>query len=180
MKESPTRHENEEVLANWRVDASTWREFARAVRAYRARPGGYTPCHVKFPDDPPSPEGAEIVIRSDAVFIGDQIVDLRHDQPTAAALPYWLQLDVEYSECRPAFIIPVPFPPGGLVEAARVAEWFNKRIADQLSAIAEERARPTLNNRMLNLVEGHFILIALFLFFVLLPAVAGAIYLASR
>lgn len=180
----PKRHENEVVLASWSVDAPTWRAFVRAVGAYATQPGPRAPSFFKFDEQPPSPAGAEVVIRDDALFVGTHAADIPWP-PTVTLRPDWLEFYFAPSDGG-WFIVPAPVSLAARTEAARVAEHFGRREAEALRrnaeaqrAAAEERARPTLRNRLLNVVEGHFILILLAFFFILLPAVVGLIALAS-
>jgi hypothetical protein len=181
----PKRHKDEVILGSWFVDAATWRKFVRAVRAYDARAERGPRSAVKFKEEPPSIAGAEVVIRDDAVFVGPHAMTTGY-LTEATLRDQWLEILLDPSEGGPC-IVPVSVSAGARPEAARVAEHLSRLAAEHARKAAEEarqnaeaRAAPTLSNRALNVIEGHFVLFMLGFFFVLLPAVVAGLYFASR
>jgi hypothetical protein len=179
------RHKDEIILASWYVDAVTWRTFARAVRAHDAQAGQEPRSCLKFKEEPPTMSGAEVVVRDDAVFIGPHAMTTGY-LSEATLRDEWLEILLEPSDGGPC-IVPVPVSAAARPEAARVTEHLLRIAAEHAQKAteaarrdAEARALPTVNNRALNIVERHFVLILLGFFFVLLPAVVAGIYFASR
>jgi len=182
----PKRHPNETILASWLVDATTWRNFVRSVRAHDQQPGYIARSYWKFKDESPGPADVEVVIRDDAFFVGSYSLGIAYAPTTVTFRPEWLEFQYDQSE-GPSFIVPVPVPPAARAQAARMAEYFTQKSqdaaqknAESARKAAEERARPTLSNRLLNALEGHFILCMLLFFFVQIPGIVGIIYLVRR
>lgn len=181
----PKRHADEVILASWYVDAATWRAFVLAVRAHDAQPGYIPRSCIKFKEEPPTMSGAEVVVREDAVFIGP-LSETTSYLSSATLHELWLEILLEPSDGG-HFIVPVPVPAGARAEAVRATEHLSRLAAEsaRLTAesareYAEQRARPTLNNKALNIVERHFALATLGFFFVVVPAVVAGIYFVSR
>jgi hypothetical protein len=153
------------ILARWTVDAGDLRDFVREQRI-RAKDSYMPDGLLKECDAASQGAGLEVVCREDAILVGscrltNMFDDIRvHDT--------WMHFlgDEGYQ-------IAVPIPRGGRREAERVAATYRARF-EQLNAQAarehaEERAKPTLNNRLLNIAEAHFVWVLLGFFFVLIP-----------
>lgn len=178
------RHDKEVILASWSVDAPTWQAFVRALKFHAAQPERHAPCLLKFKEQPTSPARTEVVIRDDAVFVGPHAADIPW-APKVTLQADWLEFYFEPSDDG-WFMIPVPVSPAARGDVSRVIEHFERREAESVRInaeaqrlAAEERARPTLNNKLLNIFERHFAWVVLAIFFIVLPAVVGLIVLAQ-
>ncbi|MBA3560693.1 MAG: hypothetical protein H0W30_19105 [Gemmatimonadaceae bacterium] len=169
----PKRTRDEKLLAEWSVDESTWREFIRAIQHYAEQPGGAS-LGVSFPKEFP-PAGVTVAVREDALFVGRDAFDMRLWIGMQVTLrEHWLEFLPEPDE-RPHAIFPVPVPSRMRADAALVAGHFTAVAAECSRIAAEQRARPTFSNRLLTLVERHFIVAVLLFFFVLLPVLVGVV-----
>ncbi|MCC2668400.1 MAG: hypothetical protein K0Q72_871 [Armatimonadetes bacterium] len=174
----PKRPRIETVLAYWTVDAATWRQFIRDVRAYQQQPGAVR-CALELQDDFPA-SGMEVTVREHEVRIGGETFDFRYVADVKVVLrAAWLEFGGD-PDGAPKYIVAVPVPGHARDEAARVADHFTHQAAELIRISAEERARPTLSNRLLNVVEGHFVLVTLLFFFVGIPALVFFLHLLSQ
>ncbi len=159
------RYRDETILARWVVDADALREFARESRLRSKR--SFVPVELlKECDKHSAGAGIEVVLREDAFFVGEW------SSPNAFSQVHvhetWMQFigDEGYQ-------IPVPLARGARAEAERIAAHYEtlytREREEAIRRFAEERARPTWNNRLLNFVEAHFIWLLLGFFFVLIP-----------
>jgi hypothetical protein len=162
----------ETALAFWVVDAATWRAFVRAVRTSAEQTGVPHNTH-KLRDELPA-DGLEVVIREDSVHVGRERFEFIYLHMGVTLREGWLEFDASLGD-GDSCIFPVPVPAQARSEAARIADYFTQRSAEQYRREKEERARPTLSNRLLNFVEGHFVLSMFIFFFVLLPAFVALI-----
>lgn len=159
------RSQDKRILARWKVDAEDLREFLREQRlqAKRTRlPAGLLKEYEAAAQGP----GIEVVFREKAIFVGkcrlsNMFDDFRvHDT--------WMHFlgDEGYQ-------VALPMARGGKKEAESVAAEYRslyEQVSSQAArAYAEERARPTLNNRLLSFVEARFVWILLGFFFVFIP-----------
>jgi len=173
----PKKPKIENVLAYWTVDAATWREFAATVRRYQQLPG-VDHCALKLRDDVPA-SSVEVVVREESVSVGKERFDFIYAESLSVTLrESWLEFGSDPFDTQ-AYIFPVPIDARSQAEAARIADHFTHQIAERFRIAAEERAKPTLSNRLLNFVEGHFALAMFLVFFVLIPGVVGIIHLLT-
>ncbi len=163
------RFAGEILLARWVVDGAALRDFVRETRL-RSKWYTHVPADLlKECERHAGGAGLEVVIREDAVFVGEwgspDSFDAVRVQET------WMEFLGEEG-----YQVPVPLAPGARAEAERVAAVYTARYArDRAEAqrqFEEERARPTWNNRLLNFVEAHFVWLLLVFFFVLIPLFA--------
>ena len=160
----------EPALGFWMVDRATWREFVDAVRTYEQQPRA-SRCALDLSAEPPA-IGLEVVVQENQVQVGERRFSLIGFEGLRVTLqPAWLEFEDEYGN----YFYPVPVPRHARADAARIATRFTETMAAAVREAEEERARPTLNNRLLTWVEQHFILVLLLFFFVLLPAIVVAI-----
>ncbi|HEV7735425.1 MAG TPA: hypothetical protein VGR62_24845 [Candidatus Binatia bacterium] len=157
------RYRGETILARWVVDEDVLRDFARESRLRSKR--SFVPVELlKECDKHSFSAGIEVVLREDAFFVGEW------SSPNAFSEVHvtWMQFigDEGYQ-------IPVPLARGARAEAERVAAHYEalytREREEAIRRFAEERARPTWNNRFLNFAEANFIWLLLGFFFVLLP-----------
>lgn len=160
------RFKDEVILARWVVDAAALQIFLREKRLrsqwYLSVPQGL----VKECKKHAAGAGLEVVVREDAVFVGEW------------GSPNWFY-GVQVNETWMLFMgdegyhVPVPLAPGARAEAERIAVIYAARDEQaRLEAqrqFNEERAKPTWNNRLLSFVETHFAWLMLGFFFVLIP-----------
>lgn len=159
------RSRSERILARWSVDAVDLRDFLREQQARAKR--AYMPASlVKACDDGAHGAGIEVVFREDAIFVGNcRLSNLFDDFRVHDTWMHFLGEE--------GYQIEVPLARGGKQEAERVAATY-RALNEQLNAqaareYAEKRAKPTLNNRLLNIAEAHFVWVLLGFFFVLIP-----------
>jgi len=160
------RFRDEIILARWVVDAAALRNF---VLEKRLRSNWYSfipPDLRKEYEKHATGAGLEVVIREDAVFVGEW------SSPNS-----FFEVQVYETWMRfmgdEGYQIPVPLAPGARAEAERIAGIYSalcsKAFEESQRQFKEERARPTWNNRILNFVEAHFAWFILGFFFVLIP-----------
>jgi hypothetical protein len=167
----------ENVLAYWTVDAATWRQFVSTVRRYQQLPA-VDHCALQLRDEVPA-GGVEVLVTEHAVSVGAEKFDFLYADSLAVTLrESWLEFGSDPSDTD-RYIFPVPIDDRSRAEAARVADHFTHQMAERSRLAMEARARPTLSNRLLNFVEGHFVLATLLFFFVLIPAVVAFLTLLS-
>ena len=160
------RFRDEVILARWLVDAAALQTFVREMRL-RSKGYSFVPEDLlkeceKFADG----AGLEVVVREDAVFVGDW------------GSPNWFY-EVQVYETWMKFMgdegyhIPVPLASGARAQAERIAGIYSERytqaLADEQRQFHEARAIPTWNNRLLNFAEAHFVWLILGFFFVVIP-----------
>lgn len=165
----------ETPLAYWRVDAATWHRFVVALRQFQQQPGA-THCALELKDRVPA-DGVEVLVGEHTVSVGGTEFDFLYADSLQVTLREgWLEFGSDPSDTQ-SYFFPVPVDERSRSEAARVADHFTRQIAERSQQAAEERGRPTLSNRLLNFVEGHFALAMFLFFFVLLPGVVGLLHL---
>jgi hypothetical protein len=77
------------------------------------------------------------------------------------------------------YTIEVPIARNGKAEAERIAALYTEMAAEEGRRARAERQAPTLNNRLLNIAEAHWIWLMLGFFFVVIPAIVLVISLLS-
>lgn len=161
------RFQGETILAHWVVDAAALQDFARDTRLRSKRLSPVPEGLLKECEKHAAGAGLEVVVREDAVFVGEWGTPSRFY--TVQVHDTWIQFMGDEGDH-----IPVPLAPGARAEADRIAtiyEAFDERArAEAQRQFDEERARPTWNNRLLLFAEVHFVWLLLGFFFVLLPA----------
>ncbi len=160
------RFRDETILARWMVDAAALHNFVRETRLRSKRFSFVPEDLLKECEKHAACAGLEVVVREDAVFVGEW----------GSANCFY---EVQAHETWMRFVgdegyhIPVPLAPGARAEAERIAAIYSARYsqarAEEQRQFNEERARPTWNNRLLNFVEAHFVWLVLGFFFVLIP-----------
>lgn len=175
---TPGTHDGETVLTRWTVDEATWREFAANVHRYLAAPRA-PKCVLKSLDQP-APQWLEVVVREDAIFVGDECLSLQFSECDEPHLrDGWLEFACDRDYTAPYFF-PVPVPANARANAAWVVNHFRQALSQRARQLAEAQDAPTFSNRLRKLVEAHFVLVLLLLFFVVLPGAAVLIaYLHS-
>lgn len=162
------RFKDETILARWWVDAAGLHHFVREKRL-RSQLFSFVPEELlKECEKQASGAGLEVVVREDAVFVGEW------------GVPNWFY-GVQVYETWMQFMgddgyhIPVPLAPGARAEAERVAGIYSsldsQARAEAQRQFDEERAKPTWNNRILIFVEVHFVWFLLGFFFILIPLI---------
>ena len=159
------RYKGETILASWVADADDLRNFAPQVNSWWKRI--FLPSELRKEYEKISTGAAiEVVFREDAFFVGrwgcsSHLYDyvLVHDT--------WMQfIGDEGSQ------IPVPLARGAKADAERIAAHYaaldTRTREASARQFAEERAKPTPNNRLLHFVEAHLAWLLLGVF-VLLP-----------
>jgi len=156
------RHGDEIVQARWTVDPASLRDFTREVRLrYRHPPENLIEQCERY-----SATGIEVVFRDDAFFVGDWCWDFLYNEiPEVRVHETWLQM-VDTAE---DYEFPVPLARGAAFAAERIAARYDRMRQEAGRRAFEERHAPTLNNRLLDLVEGHFVWVVLGLFFAVIP-----------
>ena len=167
---TPKRYHEEKVLTRWPVDQTTWYEFAADVRRYIAAPRAPA-CVLKSLDQPP-PRALEVVIRDDAVFVGDEWLALEFSECDEPHLrDGWLEFACDKDYTAPHFF-PIPVPAHARANAAWVVNHFRQALAERARRLAQADAAPTFSNRLRKWVEAHFIMVVLLFFFVVIPGAA--------
>ena len=174
----PRRHDREAVLTRWTVDEATWREFAANVHRYIDEPRAPT-CLLRSLDQP-TPRQLEVVVRDDAIFVGDESLSLQFSECEEPHLrDEWLEFRCDNDYTAPQFF-PIPVPAAARANAAWVVTHFRRALAERARQLAEAQDAPTFSNRLRKFVEAHFIVVLLVLFFVVLPGAAVLVaYLQS-
>ena len=174
----PKRHAGETILTRWTVDDATWREFAANVHRSLKLPRAPA-CVLKSLNQPP-PTRLEVVVRNDAIFVGDECLSLQFSECEDPYLrEHWLEFACDRDYTAPYFF-PIPVPAAARPHAAWVVDHFRRALAERARLMAEADNAPTLSNRVRKWVEAHFIMVVLLFFFVLLPGAAViAAYLHS-
>lgn len=160
------RFKGEVILARWVVDAIALQNFVREPQIRSKWYSDMPKDLLKECERHATGTGLEVVVREDAVFVGEW------------GSPNWFS-SVQVHETWAHFMgdegysIAVPLAPEARAEAERIAAVYaaldeRARVKAQRQ-FEEERAKPTLNNRMLNFVEANFAWLALGCFFVLIP-----------
>jgi hypothetical protein len=166
----PRRYGGETVLTRWTVDAATWRQFAANVHRYIDAPRA--PACVLKSRDQPAPQRLEIIVREDAVFVGDECLSLQFSECEDPHLrDEWLEFSCDNDHTAPHFF-PIPVPANARTNAVWVVNHFRQALMDRARRLAEADDAPTFSNRLRKAVEAHFILVLLLFFFVLLPGAA--------
>jgi hypothetical protein len=162
-----------------------WREFAAAKAALdRRRPNRYVT--LVPPKEFPT-SGIDIVIRDDAIFVGNSCV--------RGLLPY---RGVSVHDARLELFLPsdegensrylLPVAGSALANVTRVVERFIAADNEAARLREEEDARPTLPNRLgkwvnshpaIRWMEHHFALVLLAFFFGLIPLCVFCLYCLS-
>jgi len=169
------RHPDEVILARWNVDPARLREFAAEIRARYAN-SPFPPRDLLKVCDKHARDGLEVVCRDDAVFVGTWVLAFLYNGVSAIrAQERWLEFEMEGG----MYNIEVPIARNGKAEAERIAATYTEMAAEQGRRALAERQAPTLNNRLLNIAEAHWIWVMLGFFFVVIPAVVLVISLLS-
>lgn len=160
------RFKDEVILARWVVDAAALHNFVREPQI-RSKWYTYMPKDLlKECEKHATGTGLEVVVREDAVFVGEWGVP--NSFGAVQVHETWVHFMGEEG-----YYIAVPLAPGARKEAERIAAIYAAREerarARAQREFDEERARPTLNNRLLLFVETHFAWLLLGFFFVLIP-----------
>lgn len=160
------RHRDEVILARWTVDTARLRDFALQVRARYGAP--FRPdALLKACENAPA-SGLEVVCRDDAIFVGPWSLDLQYNLVSGLRLEEtWILCDMDWG----AYDIPIPVPPNGRVEAARVVAHYIREWEEENRQYFERRNAPTWHNRLLDIAEAHFAWVALGFFFIVIPLV---------
>lgn len=161
------RHTDEVILGRWSVGPEALRLFTAKVRA-RFGKSIYSPRPMLEACDAAARDGLEVVCRDDAVFVGTWVLAFDYNGVSGVRLEDdWLLFEMEGGE----YDIPVPVGANGRAEAARMADEYMRMGAEEVRRYREARAAPTLNNRLLDIAEKHFVWVILGFFFLLIPAV---------
>lgn len=156
---------DERVFARWKIDAADLREFVREQRI-RAKNNYFPAGLLKECEAGAQGAGIEVVFREDAIFVGTCRISNMFDE--FRVHDTWMQClgDEGYQ-------IAVPIARGGKPEAERIAATYrahNEQVRSRAAQeYAAERARPTVNNRLLRFSETQFVWISLGFFFVVIP-----------
>ena len=166
------RHREEVILARWTVDAARLREFAREART-RYGDSPFAPRDVLQACDALARTGLEVVCREDALFVGPWCFSfLYNDFSEIHVHDTWMRFVMESG----LYEIPIPVGQGATEEAKRIAGHYI-RVAEEAGRRAfEERQAPTWSNRLLTLVEDHFLWAIIAFFFIAIP---GAVLVVS-
>ena len=167
---TPKRHAGETILTRWTVDEATWREFAADVHRYLEQPRAPA-CVLKSLDQPP-PDQLEVVVRDDAIFVGDECLNLQFSECEDPHLrEHWLEFACDRDYTAPHFF-PIPVPPAAKPNAVWVVNHFRRRLMERARLMTEADNAPTISNRLRKWVEAHFIMVVLLFFFAVLPGAA--------
>jgi len=160
------RFSDETILARWVVDAAALDNFVRETRLRSKRLSFIPEDLLKECEKHATGAGLEVVVREDAVFVGEW------------GSPNWFyEVQVQETLIRllgdEGYHIPVPLAPGARADAERIAAIYSARYsqarAEEQRQFNKERARPTRNNRLQNFAEARFVWLVLGFFFVLIP-----------
>jgi hypothetical protein len=169
------RHPDEVILARWDVDPVRLREFAAEIRALYAN-SPFPPRDLLKVCDARARDGLEVVCRDDAVFVGTWVLAFLYNGVSGIrAQDRWLEFEMEGG----MYTIEVPIARNGKAEAERIAALYTEMAAEEGRRARAERQAPTLNNRLLNIAEAHWIWLMLGFFFVVIPAIVLVISLLS-
>ena len=127
--------------------------------------------HASLSLHQPAPDALEVVVREDAVFVGHERLSLQFSECEEPHLgEEWLEFacDNDYTALH---FFPIPVPAGARANAVWAVDHFRRAVAEPARLLAAAHAASTTPNRLRKLVEAHFILFVLLLFFVLLPGV---------
>ena len=160
-------------IDQWTLDASDWQAFVARQQAHASQPDARRARY--WPRDDAPEADRRVVVEADLVRVGGALYELAEAcAPDVVEHEGWLEFLDDAS--RPGGgMFAVPLPRDGAARGARIATHFRDRIAHYqvlAAQAAAERAAPTLSNKMLDVVEKHFIVLLLLFFFVLLPGVA--------
>ena len=163
-------HEGETILTRWTVDEATWRKFQADVHRYLKQPRA--PACVLKSLDRSAPHGLEVIVRDDAVFVGDERLSLQFSECEDPHLrEEWLEFACDKDYTAPHFF-PIPVPANARANAVWVVNHFRRALGERARLMAEADEAPTASNRLRRFVEAHFILVLLVFFFALLPGAA--------
>ena len=167
---TPKSHAGETILTRWTVDEVTWRDFAANVRRYIASPSA--PACVLKSLNQPAPHALEVVVRDDAIFVGDEWLSLQFSECEDPHLrEEWLEFACDKDYTAPHFF-PIPVPATARANAVWVVNHFRQALAERARQLAEADAAPRFSNRLRKFVEAHFIVVLLVFFFIVLPGAA--------
>jgi len=122
--------------------------------------------------DQPAPQRLEVVVRHDAIFVGDECLSLQFSECEDPHLrDEWLEFTCDKDYTAPYFF-PIPVPATARANAVWVVTHFRQALAERARQLAEAHDAPTFSNRLRKFVEAHFILVLLLFFFVVLPGAA--------
>lgn len=171
----PKRHAHETVLARWTIDEPLWRGFVIAKRTLDERHPSRLITLVPPPEFPVP--GVEVVIRDDAIFVGDSCVRSLLPHRGVVVHDSVLEFSIPSDEGDAiAYVLPIARP--ALADVTRVVEGFIAADAEAARLREEEEARPTVPNRLakwvnahpaLKWTERHFALVLLAFFFGVIP-----------
>ena len=167
---TPKRYDGEKVLTRWTVDETTWRKFAADVHCFLNEPRAPA-CVLKSLNQPP-PRAVEVVVRDDAIFVGEEWLSLQFsecDQPHLR--DEWLEFACDNDYTAPHFF-PIPVPAEARPNAVWVVNHFRRALVERARVLAQAQDAPTISNRLRKFVEAHFIIVLLLLFFVVIPGAA--------
>lgn len=164
------REANETIVARWTVPADELREFTRKLRR-RYEPHADSPMipvDVLKACEAHSREGIEVVCRDDAVFVGPWCLAFHYNEISRVCLlDGWMQFQMEGN----LYEIPVPIARHAMSEAEHVVAVYARMGAEEYRRAVAARQAPTVSNRLLDIVEPHFLWVALGFFFVGIPVV---------
>ena len=167
---TPKRYARETILTRWAVDEATWREFVTNLHCYLAQPRARASVLNRL--DRPWAQGLEVVVREDAIFVGEEWLSIEFSECQEVLLrEEWLEFFCDNDRTAPHFF-PIPVPSAAKSNAAWVANHFRRLWIERARRMAEGDDAPTFSNRLRKWVEAHFIMVLLFLFFVVLPGAA--------
>jgi len=155
-------------IASWTIPAATWAAFVAQVEAEAAEPGAPG---LSLRRRHASAGDVEVALFEDAAWVGEDELALVYLDEWEVALRQDRLAFADRLDA-PAWIFPVPLPDAESAALAR--RWLDHQAAEnERERLA--RAAPTWRNRLLDWVEGHFVLAMLLFFFVLLPGATFAI-----
>jgi hypothetical protein len=160
------RFKDEAILARWVVDAASLHNFVGEIRLRSKWDSAAHQDLLKECEKHSTGAGLEVVIREDAVFVGEW------GTPNVF---YEVQVHDTWMRFMgdEGFHIAVPLVPAAKAEADRIAaiypRLYDQALAEAKRQFEEERARPTWNNFALRFVETHIVWVLLGFFFVLIP-----------
>jgi hypothetical protein len=167
------RHPQEVILARWTIDDALWCVFLK-IKENRERDDEPHPPYSTFiPPKEFPPSGLDVVIRDDAVFVGNKCVREfvyeggYHNMTVREGI-----LGMYGTSDMGGYIYLLPIAHHAIADVTHVAERFAAEDAEAARIQAEEAARPTVSNRLLWWVQKHFILAMLLIFFVIIPLLA--------
>ncbi len=157
------RHKNEIILGRWFVDAADLRNFVHELRLrYQSsvfpRDSDLPPWDLLTICSKYSDVGIEVVFRDDTFFVGKW--SHNYVTPQFQIHETWIECLIDDTESA-CYAFPVPLARSGAADAKRIAKHYTQ-VREEAARLAneewiKERSRPTWSNRLLNLVEAHFI-----------------------